>query len=185
MHRSIAVSNRFVAEGIAGQAATQRAARALAEGAIELGVPVAFTNNVTESLQSLEVIAPAGTQLADIPGFRPLGRAGWIQYIPNSVAIRVHEAGTPILGGPVEWPDPRQTDRFMGIPVLRLNAFLETEITRALNSGNRDHEDNAIAAILSAGATLDRALELHPYVADRYQDLWEQARAGQLWPAVA
>lgn len=187
MFNSIAVSNRFVAEGIAGHAATQLAARALAEAASNDDTPIAFTSRVAlGAAQCLEAVVPGEHALADAPGFRASGEPGWIQHVSTGVLVQLHVAGTPILGGPVEWPDPRDTDSFMGIPVLRLNAFLETEITRALNAADgSEHEANAMAAIVAGGAAQDRTHELHAYVADRYQDLWEKARSRQLWSAVA
>ena len=75
---------------------------------------------------------------------------------------------------------------FQGIPVLRLNAFLETEITRALNSPDGPgYANNVVAAIRASGAQIDRALELHPFVSGYYQHLWERAQSRRLWPAVA
>jgi hypothetical protein len=181
------VSNRFVAEGIAGHTATQRAARELAAAAALMATPVAFIgSHIFRKACTLELIAPRGHRLADAQGYEPGVQPGWIRHLATRVAVRVHESGTPIAGGPTLWPDPVETDNFMGIPVLRLNAFLETELTRALNAPDgREHADNVEAAILTSGATLDRSLELHPYVTETYQELWESVQGRRLWPAVA
>jgi hypothetical protein len=180
MFKPVAASNRFVAEGIASHAASLAAARALAEA----GTQVAFISGAALiGARVLEAVVPAGLGPSDLPGFRAV-EGGLIRHA-NGVQIRLFEHGSPILGGPLAWPDPAESETWVGVPVLRVNAFLETEIARALNSGNAEHEDNAIAAILAAGAMLDRTLELHPYVAERYQDLWERAQSQQLWPAVA
>ncbi|MCG3184077.1 MAG: hypothetical protein ICCCNLDF_02189 [Planctomycetes bacterium] len=192
MFKPLAVSNRFVAENIATHSASQLAARALAQGAVERGLPVAFTSSLAlarspQSRRELELVADDWRWIAEIPGFRLGSAPGWVKHAATGVPVRVHQAGTPILGGPVCWPDPAtDSELYCGIPVLRLNAWLESEIARALNSpAGPCHESNVLAAIVASGATLDRALELHPYVAERYQDLWERARAQQLWTAVA
>lgn len=192
MFKPLAVSNRFVAENIATHSASQLAARALAQGAVERGLPVAFTSSLAlarspQSRRELELVADDWRWIAEIPGFRLGSAPGWVKHAATGVPVRVHQAGTPILGGPVCWPDPAtDSELYCGIPVLRLNAWLESEIARALNSpAGPCHESNVLAAIVASGATLDRALELHPYVAERYHDLWERARAQQLWTAVA
>ena len=187
MFRSSAVSNRFVAEEIAGHAGTLIAARELAEAAMDLVTPVAFVGMHTfRKSQTLEVIAPATHNLDTARGFVAGVEPGWLRHVPSRVSIRVHISGEPIAGGPTRWPDPRESEVFMGVPVLRLNAFLETELTRALNAphGN-DHADNVIAAILASGAAFDRTLELHPYVFQAYLDAWDQAQGERLWPAAA
>lgn len=187
MFRNSAVSNRFLAEGIAGSTTTLLAARELAEGALAFTTPVAFIGaHAFRKSQSLEVIAPAGHQLESVRGFIAGVEPGWLKHVPTRVNIRVHVCGTAVAGGPVRWPDPRETDNFLGVPVLRLNAFLETELTRALNApaGNR-HRENAIEAILASGATFDRSLELHPFVMNAYLDAWEHAQAERLWPVAA
>ncbi len=192
MFKPLAVSNRFVAENIAAHSAAQLAARAVAQGAVERGLPVAFTSSLAlarspQSRRELELVADDWRWIAEIPGFRAGSAPGWIKHSPTGVPIRVHQAGTPILGGPVCWPDPASdSELYCGIPVLRLNAWLESEIARALNSpAGPCFEENVVAAIVAAGAALDRAHELHPYVAGRYQDLWERARSSQLWTAAA
>lgn len=187
MFRSAAVSNRFVAEGIAGHAGMLVAARELAEAALDLVTPIAFIgSHAFRKSRALEVIAPRGHNLDTARGFVAGVEPGWLRHVPTRVSIRMHVAGTPITGGPTLWPDPRDTDNFMGVPVLRLNAFLETELTRALNApeGN-DHGENVIAAILAGGATFDRTLELHPYVVNAYLDAWDRAQGERLWPIAA
>lgn len=187
MFKASAVSNRFVAEGIAGSTATLTAARELAEAALQLVTPVAFISaHAFRKSQTLEVIAPQGHDLDTARGFVAGVEPHWLRHIPTRVSIRVHTSGTPITGGPTRWPDPRDTDNFLGVPVLRLNAFLETELTRSLNAphGN-DHAENVIAAILASGATFDRTLELHPYVVSAYLDAWDNAQGERLWPIAA
>lgn len=187
MFRSSAVSNRFVAEGIAGSTATLTAARELAAAAQDLVTPVAFIGaHAFKKSQTLEVIVPREHNLDTARGFVAGVEPFWLRHVPTRVNIRVHLAGTQIAGGPTRWPDPRDTDNFLGVPVLRLNAFLETELTRALNApeGN-DHADNVIAAILASGATFDRTLELHPYVVNAYLDAWDRAQGERLWPLAA
>ncbi|MCB9892970.1 MAG: hypothetical protein H6839_00805 [Planctomycetes bacterium] len=193
MLKSIAVSNRFVAENIATHSASQLAARALTMGAVERGFAVAFTSSLAfgplrnaESRREIELIAEDWQWLAEIPGFRPGAGPGRIKHCLTGVPLLIHKAGAPILGGPVCWPDPGDTDIYCGIPVLRLNAYLESELARALNSpAGPCYEANVIAAILQSGAQPDRKLELHPYVVERYLDLWERAQSQRIWPAVA
>ena len=187
MFRSSAVSNRYVAEGIAGNAGTLVAAREMAEAALDLMTPIAFIGaHVFRKSHTLEVIAPFEHNLDTAPGFVAGVEPGWLRHVPTRVSIRVHRADTPIAGGPTRWPDPRDTDNFMGVPVLRLNAFLETELTRALNAppGN-DHTENVIDAILASGVAFDRTHELHPYVMSAYLDAWDRAQGERLWPAAA
>ncbi len=109
MFKPLAVSNRFVAENIAAHSAAQLAARAVAQGAVERGLPVAFTSSLAlarspQSRRELELVADDWRWIAEIPGFRAGSAPGWIKHSPTGVPIRVHQAGTPILGGPVCWP---------------------------------------------------------------------------------
>jgi len=191
---SIAVSNRFVAEGFAASSAGRQAALELTNAAADQRVALAFTSGLlftreAQSRRELEVIAfrENWETLACAPGFRRGAAVGWIKHMATGVPIRLHAAGRLVLGGPVCWPDPAaDADYSDGIPVLRLNAYLETEITRALNSPDgAGYASNVVAAIRAAGAQMDRALELHPYVMWCYQELWELAQAGRAWPAVA
>ncbi|MCA8916267.1 MAG: hypothetical protein KDB90_12730 [Planctomycetes bacterium] len=193
MLHSIAVSNRFVAENIATHSASQLAARALTQGAIERGISIAFTSSLAfgplrnaDSRREIELIAEDLQWLTEIPGFRTGAGPGRIKHSLTGVPLLVHTAGSPILGGPVCWPDPSDADIYCGIPVLRLNSFLESELARALNSPvGPCYEANVVAAILQAGAGGDRSHELHPYVSERYLDLWERAQSLRIWPAVA
>jgi hypothetical protein len=188
------VSNRFVADGIVGHSASLVAARALTETACDLGIAIAFTGSLPfsrdpQSRRELELVAAPQywNVLASAAGFRRGSFAGSIKHAATGVPLRLHAAGTLVQGGPVEWPDPRvEAEMFQGIPVLRLNAFLETEITRALNSPDGPwYSNNIVAAIRASGAQVDRAHELHPYVSGCYQDLWERAQSRRMWPAVA
>jgi hypothetical protein len=188
------VSNRFVADGIAGHSASLIAARALTETACDLGIAIAFTGSLPfsrdpQSRRELELVAASQywNVLASAPGFRRGSSAGSIKHAATGVPLRLHAVGAAVLGGPVEWPDPCvEAEMFQGIPVLRLNSFLETEITRALNSPDGPgYANNVAAAIRACGASLDRARELHPYVSTAYQEFWERAQSRRLWPAVA
>ncbi|MBZ0136934.1 MAG: hypothetical protein K8I27_11230 [Planctomycetes bacterium] len=187
MLNSIMVSNRFVAEGIAGHESTLVAARELAEAALDLVTPVAFIgSHAFRRSRTLEVIAPRGQNLDTAPGFVAGVEPAWLRHVHTRICIRVHTAGDPIAGGPTRWADPRESENYRGVPVLRLNAFLETELTRALNAPDgAEHAQNVVSAILSAGISLDRTLELHPYVTGAYLDAWERAQGKRLWPAAA
>jgi hypothetical protein len=184
------VSNRFVAEGIAGHSASLAAARALTETACELGIAIAFTGSLPFH-GGLELELGAAPQywniLASAPGFRRGADNGSIRHAATGVTMRLHASGTVIQGGPIAWPDPAlESEMFQGVPVLRLNAFLETEIARALNSPDGPaYAANVVAAIRAAGAPSDRVLELHPYAGAFYLELWERAQSRRLWPAVA
>lgn len=193
MLTSITVSNRFVAEGISTHSASQFAARALTQGAIERGIAIAFTSSEAfgpfhkpDSRRELELIADNWQWLPEIPGFRRGPVPGSIKHAATGIPLRIHQAGAPILGGPVCWPEPGEAELFYGIPVLRLNAFLDSELARALNSlAGPCYEANVVSAILAAGVNLDRGLELHPYVAEHYLDVWERAQSLRVWPSVA
>jgi hypothetical protein len=80
---------------------------------------------------------------------------------------------------PIAFPDPRTTamrgDRFALLPMPR---FIELKLASGMVAPHRGKDLVDVQELIrSAGLARDVAMELHPWVRDKFLELWELAQA--------
>lgn len=178
-----------------GKSPIHAAAARFAEALSELGVPFAIAGALAASAhghvrmtEDVDVLlTPEG-----LDRFRKhwLGR-GWSEQFPGSRGLRdtVHQVNVDvILTGdypgdgkpkPVAFPDPASASELDrdGVPVLTLPALLTLKIASGMTAAHRPRDlDDAIQLIRKNGLARDYASRLHPYVRQRFLELWEAAQ---------
>lgn len=127
--------------------------------------------------------------LAEFKG-RWLGR-GWVEVFPGSKAVRDTEHNVKIdilnTGGfpgdgkpkPVAFPDPATVAEISpdGTPVLPLLVLIELKLASGMTAAHRPRDlDDVIQLIRVNALPIEYALQLHPYVQDRFRELWTAAQ---------
>lgn len=129
---------------------------------------------------------------ADLAGFkaRHLGR-GYQERVPGTgklldtdydVHVDVLSAGRFPGDGkpkPIAFPDPATTAiRGTGFALLPLPRFLELKLASGMTAGHRMRDlADVVDLIRSTGLSLELAEQLHPWVRDKYRELWNAAQA--------
>lgn len=128
---------------------------------------------------------------ADLVGFkaRHLGR-GYLERVPGTGKLLDTEYDVPVdvlsVGRfpgdgkpkPIAFPDPATTAiRGSGFALLPLPRFLELKLASGMTAGHRLHDlADVLDLVRSAGLRLELADELHPWVRDKYRELWNAAQ---------
>ncbi len=172
-------------------AAAGRIAKALAEMNIPFAVAGALAANVhghTRTTEDVDILLTA----EGLAKFRErwLGR-GWVEQFPGSRGLRdaVHEINIDvILTGdypgdgkpkPVAFPDPEQASEPdpEGVPVLTLPALITLKLASGMTAAHRPRDlDDVIQLIRRNDLDREYAQQLHPYVREKYLELWEAAQ---------
>ncbi|MBI5485978.1 MAG: hypothetical protein HY905_01455 [Deltaproteobacteria bacterium] len=100
----------------------------------------------------------------------------------NHVKVDVLSAGRFPGDGrpkPISFPDPATTavrgERFALLPLSR---FLELKLASGMTAPHRLHDlADVLDLIRSAQLPAETASELHPYVRDKFRELWDAAQA--------
>ena len=120
---------------------------------------------------------------------RHLGR-GYVERVPGTgklldteydVRVDVLSAGRFPGDGkpkPIAFPDPATTAiRGSGFALLPLPRFLELKLASGMTAAHRLHDlADVLDLVRSAALPLDLAEELHPWVRDKYMELWNAAQ---------
>ncbi len=172
-------------------AAAARITKALSEMDIPFSVAGALAVNVHGHMRTTEDVDILLTA-EGLERFKKrwVGR-GWAEQFPGSRGLRdtVHQVNIDvILTGdypgdgkpkPVAFPDPAQVCELdpEGIPVLTLPALLTLKLASGMTAAHRPRDlDDVIQLIRKNGLDRDFAGQLHSYVRDKYQELWEAAQ---------
>lgn len=168
------------------------AARGITRALDELGVPYAVAGalavnahgHVRTTADVDLLLTPAG--LASFKA-RWLGQ-GWVEKFPGSKGLRdaVDDVVVDVLltgqfpgdgqPKPVAFPDPSVAERSSdGYAVLPLRVLLELKIASGMTAPHRPRDlDDAIQLIRANGLPGD--WPIHPFVQDRYRELWALAQ---------
>ena len=171
--------------------ALERTARALDAMGIPFAIAGAMAVNAHGHVRTTEdvdiLITPEG--LAAFKA-RWLGR-GWVERFPGSRGFQDAEHGVRIdvlLTGeypgdgkpkPIAFPDPaaaaeRGAD---GIPVIALRTLIELKLASGMTAPQRPRDlDDVIQLIRKNGLALDYAATLHPFVHEKFRELWSAAQ---------
>lgn len=176
-----------------GRAPVHEAAARIARALEDLGIPFVIAGGlavgahghvrVTEDVDVL--LTPEGLRTFKE---RWLGR-GWVERFPGSRGLRDAMANVKVdvlLTGdypgdgqpkPVAFPDPRDVAVVGrdGLPYLQLRDLLELKLASGMTAAHR-LQDLADVIQLIRRSELPRDLELHPYVRDKYVELWDAAQ---------
>ena len=79
---------------------------------------------------------------------------------------------------PIAFPDPATTAiRGSSFALLPLPRFLELKLASGMSAPHRLHDlADVLDLVRSAGLSLDLAEKLHPWVRDKYRELWSAAQ---------
>ena len=119
---------------------------------------------------------------------RWLGR-GWVDAFPGSKGMRDTQDNVRIdvlLAGdfpgdgkekPVAFPDPRTAGEpsAEGWPVLPLRTLIELKLASAMTAPHRPRDYDDVIQLIRVNR-LPEAYEVHPYVADKYREMWKLAQ---------
>lgn len=171
-------------------AAVARIAKALSEANIPFAVAGALAVNEHGHVRMTEDVDILLTR-DGLERFKRLwlGR-GWIEQFPGSRGLRDATDGVRIdviLAGdfpgdgkpkPVAFPDPAEAGAAReGIPFLTLPALLTLKLASGMTSPQRPRDfDDVIQLIRKNSLGRDYAGQLHPYVREKYLELWELAQ---------
>jgi len=127
----------------------------------------------------------------DLVGFktRHLGR-GYLERVPGTgklldteydVRVDILSAGRFPGDGkpkPIAFPDPATTAiRGSGFALLPLPRFLELKLASGMTAAHQLHDlADVLDLVRSAGLRLELADELHPWVRDKFRELWNAAQ---------
>ncbi len=120
---------------------------------------------------------------------RHLGH-GYLERVPGTgklldteYDVRVDVLSTGRFPGdgkpkPIAFPDPAATAiRGSGFALLPLPRFLELKLASGMTAAHRLHDlADVLDLVRSAGLPLELAEELHPWVRDKYRELWNAAQ---------
>lgn len=174
-----------------GQAQVQKALERLAQELDRLGIPYAIVGAMAlnefgyqRTTADVDVLlTPAGLEL--FKG-RLLGR-GYVERFPGSRGLRDTEAGVDIdvvlTGGypgdgkpkPVAFPDPAvAAERGARVALLPLPTLIELKLASGMTAPHRLRDLADVQELIRIQA-LPRSFSdrLHPYVRDRFLDLWQ------------
>jgi hypothetical protein len=118
-----------------------------------------------------------------------LGR-GWTEQFKGSKGVRdtVNQVKVDVLLAgdypgdglpkPVAFPDPAEAAEIQkGIPYLSLPVLLTLKIASAMTASHRPRDlDDAIQLIRKNALGRDDGARLHPYVREKYLELWQAAQ---------
>lgn len=128
---------------------------------------------------------------ADLVAFkaRHLGRgyqervAGTGKLLDTELDVHIDVLSTGRFPGdgkpkPIAFPDPATTAiRGAGFALLPLPCFLELKLASGMTAAHRLHDlADVLDLIRSAKLSLEFAAELHPWVRDKYTELWNAAQ---------
>jgi hypothetical protein len=120
---------------------------------------------------------------------RHLGR-GYAERVPGTGKLldTEYDVQVDVLGAgrfpgdgkpkPIAFPDPATTAiRGSGFALLPLPRFLELKLASGMTAAHRLHDlADVLDLVRSAGLPLALADELHPWVRDKYRELWNAAQ---------
>ncbi len=97
----------------------------------------------------------------------------------NIIALIVGEYPGDGLAKPVAFPEPESVAEFdaEGIPFLSLKALLELKLASGMTAPHRPRDlDDTIQLIRANRLPLEYAVELNPYVAEKFREMWHAAQ---------
>ncbi|MHC4108439.1 MAG: hypothetical protein ACYSTY_10185 [Planctomycetota bacterium] len=172
-------------------AAAARIAETLSEMNIPFSIAGALAANVHGHVRTTEdvdiLLTPEGLMQFKA---RWLGR-GWVEQFPGSKGLRdtVHQVNIDVIlmgdypgdgkPKPVAFPDPAEANEpdLEGVPVLTLPSLITLKLASGMTAPHRPRDlDDVIQLIRKNGLDRDYGQQLHPYVRDKYLELWEAAQ---------
>lgn len=180
------------------KSAVHKAAESIGARLRELDIPfaiagalAAFAHGHRRTTEDVDLLMTA-SGLAEFKE-RHLGR-GWVEVFPGSKGMRdvVNNVKIDVLltgdfpgdgkPKPVAFPHPRDVSEPDpdGLPFLNLQTLLELKIASGITAAHRPRDlDDAIQLIRANRLEPTYAALLHPYVREKFCELWEAAQISE------